>query len=469
MSKKNKTIFIVDDDINFIIPTKMFLEDKGYDVIYSLESHEAIKMMHEKAFDVLLLDKNLPDISGLEILKSHIPASIDPVIIMVTAEPSILSAVEAIKLGASNYISKPYDDLELLFKIEKDLKFKKLQENNNELNDIVKNNYSLNNIIGNTPQFKQIQATIMQLKKSDTTILITGETGTGKTLIAKAIHFSSIRHKNPFVIINVGTLSNTILESELFGHIKGSFTGAHKDKIGLFQSAEGGTVLIDEIGDMPFSMQIKLLRVIEDKEFVPVGSTKTVTSDIRIIAATHQPLEKLIEEKKFREDLYYRLNVVNLEAPPLRKRKEDILPLANHFLKIHCEKNEIPGKIISEKLLQAFYAYKWPGNIRELENCIEHMVLLSVGETLTISSLPEKIRQFLNQGTQNSDNNSEFYFGDSNESDKSLENIEKEYLIHLLQKHNGKINILSSILNLSRKTIYRKLLKHGIDKQYFKD
>jgi len=370
MAKKSK-IMIVDDDKDILNLLKMSLSKRGLDVITESSPLTALEKISSEKIDVVILDKTMPEIDGLEILK-HIKAFDESIqVIIMTGFGSIETAVEAIKLGAFHYITKPVNVDELEFLIKQALEHKTLKEENKRLKDLLSPK-----IITENPVMREIVSKAQKVSQFDTNILITGESGTGKEVLAKFIAQNSKRSDKPFIAINCGAIPGDLLESELFGYKKGAFTGANYDKKGLVAEAEGGTLFLDEIGELPLNLQVKLLRLIQEKEYIPLGETKPKKANVRFIFATNKDLQKLIREGSFREDLYYRINTIHFHLPPLRERKEDIIPLAKFFLRKFALKYEIPEKILSQTATSQLLDYHWPGNVRELEATIERTVLM---------------------------------------------------------------------------------------------
>lgn len=386
--EKKGLIHIIDDEpiIHEILGD--LLTGEGYDVEMSSDGEKALEKHASKEFDLILLDLLMPGMDGVEVLKRLKKINPYVVIIIITAYASVESAITAMKMGAFDYIQKPFKHDELLLTVKRAMKHKRLQEENLRLKDELQRKFSFENIIGKSKLMRNIFETIKAAAPTRSTILILGESGTGKELVARAIHQNSPRIDHPIIVVNSGSLPPDLLESHLFGHVKGAFTGAVTDKKGLFEAADSGTIFFDEISTLNLETQAKLLRVMQDREFMQLGGTKTMRVDVRVIAATNSDLQELIEEKKFREDLFYRLNVIKIELPPLRDRKEDIPLLVKHFLEIYSEENnkEIMG--VSEDVMEILENYNWPGNIRELENLIERAVVLTKSKIITRNNLP---------------------------------------------------------------------------------
>lgn len=386
-------IHIIDDESIIHEVLGELLTSEGYEVESSTSGEEALEKHTSNTFDLILLDLLMPGVDGLEVLKRLKKTDPLSVIIIITAFASVESAITAMKIGAYDYVQKPFKNDELLLTIQRAIAHKRLQEENLQLKDQLKRRYSFENIIGKTPVMHAIFEEIKASAPTRSTILIQGESGTGKELVARAIHQNSDRDRFPFIVVNSGSLPPDLLESHLFGHVKGAFTGAVSQKKGLFEAAEKGTIFFDEISSLNPETQAKLLRVMQDREFMLLGGTKTVRVDVRVIAATNTDLEELIKHGRFREDLYYRLNVIKIELPPLRERMDDVPLLVKHFLDVYSRENnkEIIG--VSDDVMEILQCYDWPGNIRELENLIERAVVLTKSKLITRESLPPFLLQ----------------------------------------------------------------------------
>lgn len=384
----NALIHLIDDEPIIHDVLGQILETEGYSVEISSSGEEALKKFEEQKFDLILLDLLMPGINGLEALKQIKKIDPEAMVIIITAYASVESALAAIKMGAYDYIQKPFKNDELLMTIRRALEHRRLQEENIRLRSELKKKFSFNNIIGKSQAMMNVFELVKAASPTRSTILIQGESGTGKELIARAIHLNSDRARHPFVVINSGSLPPDLLESHLFGHVKGAFTGAVSDKKGLFEAADKGTIFFDEISSISLETQVKLLRVMQDKEFMRLGGTRSIKVDVRIIAATNTDLEELIEQKAFRKDLFYRLNVIKIELPPLRARKEDIPLLVKHFIEVYNAENNKQVEGVSEDVMEIFMNHDWPGNVRELENVLERAVVLCKSRIITRDSLP---------------------------------------------------------------------------------
>jgi two-component system response regulator HydG len=415
----------------------------------------AVKAVESESFDLILMDIRMTDMDGIEAMGQIKKMSPSVPIIMMTAYASIKTAVEALKSGAYDYLTKPLDIDELKILIKKGLEHYRLQEENVLLKERLADRFDFSKIIGKSRRMKELFENLSLIAPSDATILIYGESGTGKELVANAIHQNSPRAQKPFIKVSCAALPETLLESELFGHERGAFTGAVSRKLGRFQLADGGTLFLDEVNVMSSTTQVKLLRVLQEREFEPLGSTKTIHVDIRLIAATNKELEAEVKEGRFREDLFYRLNVVPIHLPPLRERKEDIPLLAEHFFKLYQEKNKKSIKGFLPKTIDTLMRYDWPGNIRELENVIERAVLLCRGEYVSPKDLPSPF-----QGEP---------IGEqpiiSIPPGMTLEELEKEAILQTLEETGANRTQTAQILGISRKTLQNKLKEYGLEEK----
>jgi DNA-binding NtrC family response regulator len=384
-------VLIIDDEAAIRESLQILLEDEGYEVANAQDGEEGLSLLDVQAFDLVLLDFQLPDRNGLEILKDIRERDPELAVIMITAYGTTENAVAAIKCGAANFIAKPWNNEKLQADVRSAIGRKRVQEENIQLKRQLKQRYNFENIIGKSDLMLRTFDLVAQVAPSRSTILLQGESGTGKELIAKAIHANSPRKDRPFVPVNTGSMPSDLLESTLFGHVKGAFTSAVSSKKGLFEMADRGTIFLDEIGNMSMETQAKLLRVLQDKRFMHLGGVQEIQVDVRVIAATNSELRQAVKDGKFREDLYYRLNVITIELPPLRSRKEDIPILAQHFLVKYCQENERPARTLGSDALRALMDYAWPGNVRELENAIERAVVLSAHPVITADLFPEDI------------------------------------------------------------------------------
>ena len=451
------SLLLVDDDQYILEALADFLRETGYRTETAANCHDALERIGEFPFDVVLCDVNLPDQDGfhlLEVTRSQRP---DTAVILTTGFGTIDGAVEAIRLGAFDYLTKPLIDDELNLSIQRALGQRKIVEENKSLKAQLNQRFGLGSIIGHDYKMVKMFDLIESVADTRTTVMILGESGTGKTMTARAIHQLSTRRQKPFVEVACGSLPDTLLESELFGHVAGSFTGAVHDKIGKFLQADGGTIFLDEIATASPSLQVKLLRVLQDREFEAVGGNKTHKVDIRLILATNQDLEEMVAEGKFRQDLYYRINVITLTQPPLRERMGDIPLLLQHYLHEFTTQTGKKVTAISEQAVQLLQRYSWPGNVRELVNIVERAVVLSKQPIIGVEDLPEMIRRGVNtpDGAQSR-------LGAANLK-SALANPERQILIEALENNGWNRQNTAEMLGINRTTLYKKMKKYGIE------
>jgi DNA-binding NtrC family response regulator len=454
MAEKEK-ILVVDDDVQLLDTLYDTLTMHDFLVSKASNGEEALEKMQTTSYDLVITDVMMENIDGITLLKEIKKNFPDVLVIVVSGHGGIDVVIEATRAGAYDFIPKPFSSKEIILRVEKGLEYKRKELERDLLNKRVKEKYSFNNMISKNSTMINIFNQTEDIAQSDATVLIIGETGTGKELIANAIHCNSRRKDKPFVVINCAAISETLLESELFGHEKGAFTGAFKQKKGRFEIADGGTVFLDEVGDVPLSIQVKLLRILQQKEFERVGGTDKLTTDIRVIAATNRNLSKLIEDGLFREDLFYRLNVFPVQLPPLRDRKEDIPILAEHFIKNFNQRHSTNIETISKEALEQMLNYSWPGNIRELENVLERAALVTKTSTIEnmqfMAAVPAKKTTKIEV-----ENYKEF-------CEKVLASMEKEYLIDLIRKYNKDVGVVIAKMQISKKTFYNRINEYGID------
>lgn len=448
-------ILVIDDEENMLELYSRILGKEGYKVTTALTAEEALDLFRSKVFDLIIADLALPGMNGVELLKKVKEEDPDIPYILITAYGTVESAVEAMKLGAFDYIPKPFQTEELKIVIKKALKEYQLAQELKRLRSEVKERYSFGNIVGRSKKMLAIFDLVGRVAASNSTVLIQGESGTGKELIARAIHYNSLRKDKPFVAIDCSILPETLLESELFGHVRGAFTGAMKAKKGLFEEANGGTIFLDEIGNISLPIQAKLLRVLQEREIKPLGSTDTIKVDVRIIAATNTDLKELVASGAFREDLYYRIAVIPIVLPPLRERKEDIPLLVDCFLEKFSKENNKPLKRITPKALALLTEYDWPGNVRELENIIERAVLVSDSEEIDESCFPSEIRRL-------GDESVSLNISLKGEVNKVKGSVEIEAIKKALALCGGNKTLAAKKLGISRSSLYNKLKEYGI-------
>jgi len=386
-----ETILIVDDEKNYLTILSAILEDEGFEVLTASGGSEALEVHKASDLDLILTDMKMPKMDGIELLENIKENDPDLPVVMMTAHGTVDKAVEAMQKGAYTYVLKPFDNERLIIYVKKATAMYQVVKENRRLRDAVESQYRFGNIIGKSKKMRDIFDTIQKVAPSGATVLIEGESGTGKELVARSIHFNGPRREKPFVAVNCSALAESLLESELFGHERGAFTGAVATKKGRFELADGGTLFLDEIGELSQNLQVKLLRVLQEKVFERVGGVRTISVDIRILAATNKDLQQEMQDGRFREDLYYRLNVVHIVLPPLKTRQEDIRLLLNHFIKKYASERQSAAPVtgVDQEVDRLFYDYNWPGNIRELENVIERVMILCPGEIIRVSDLPK--------------------------------------------------------------------------------
>ena len=433
-------LLVVDDEAIVRESLGDWLKDAGYQVFTAANGHDALEVIKREKPSIMVADLVMPGMDGIELMKRAKEQQPGIEVIIITAYASIPTAITAMKEGAYDYIEKPFcpERVELL--IKKLSEYRKLVEENISLRQRLEDHYRFENIITKSPKMQRLIELIKVVGKSNATVLITGESGTGKELVARAIHSQSHRHSKPFIAVSCAALPESLLESELFGHEKGSFTGAYTQKKGKFEFANGGTLFLDEIGEMSANIQVHLLRVLEEKEFTRVGGNEPLRVNVRVISATNKDLRKAIEKQEFREDLYYRLNVVNIELPPLRERKEDIPLLAEHFLHKFASENRKEVTGFSPDGMEFLLNYDWPGNVRELENAIERAAILAKNSLITMDDLPKKNLSLAHSAAPR----------------KSLKEIEKEHILNILHKTGENYSEAARILGISRMTLYKK-------------
>jgi DNA-binding NtrC family response regulator len=454
----NKLVFIIDDEESILkMLTHWCKAQWNYNVRTFTSGNNALAALQENP-DLVLLDIMLPDINGNDVLKAIKSKNPQLPVIMLSAQGSVEVALESIRLGAFDYFPKPIDKNRLEPAIRNALKSYDLEQELEKLKENIRMDYSFDNIVSADDNMQEAFRMVSKVLDNDITVLITGESGTGKELIARAIHYNGNRKNAPFVVVNCASIPRELLESELFGHEKGSFTGAHQRKIGKFEMARGGTIFLDEIGEMEMSLQAKILRVIQQKEFERIGGNEIIKSDVRIISATNRDLKQMVESKLFREDLYYRLNSFPIHIPPLRERRRDIVVLIDHFLKYFNQKLGRNIKGISKPILKILYDYEWPGNVRELENTLERCVILSDGDTVDVDVLPANITNQMR--TSNLVNKGNIF--EENSPVIPFEKLKEEAIKHALRITDNNIVEAARKLKIGRATLYRLMDKYNI-------
>jgi len=454
MKERAKILLIEDETISRDSLTRL-LKMSGYAVKGVASGKSGLSFLDHEPFDIIITDLLLPDINGIEILKQAKDVCPTTEVILITGHASAETAVRAMKEGAFDYITKPLNFDELSILIVNALQKRQLLSENVYLKQQLHNKYDFANIIGSSPPMQQLFARMKKIAGTDSTVLVLGDSGTGKELVARAIHFNSHRKDKPFIPVNCAAIPESLLEGELFGHMKGSFTGAIRDKIGKFEAANGGTIFLDEIGTMPMHLQTKLLRVLQEQEIERIGSTRSIKLDVRVISATNLNLEAEVRKGGFREDLYYRLNVIPVVLPPLRERKEDILPLIRHFIEKNCTEMKRPKMTISNEALHMLESYSWPGNVRELENMVERIVALSESDRIMLDDIPSNIMdKVLTTVTEQ-----------GVDLVKTVNEIERKMICDALSLTKGIKAKAAAMLGLNRTTLVEKMRRLGIDWQ----
>jgi two-component system, NtrC family, response regulator len=454
-----ETILVVDDEKNYLLVLSAVLEEEGYEVLTTVSGMEAMEIQKSSDLDLVLTDMKMPGMDGIELLDQIKATDPELPVIMMTAHGTIDKAVEAMQKGAYSYILKPFDNERLILYVKRAISTYQVVKENRRLRYAVESQYRFGSIIGKSKAMRDVFETIQKVAPSNATVLIEGESGTGKELVAKSIHFNSPRRDNPFVAVNCSALAESLLESELFGHEKGAFTGAVSSKKGRFELAHGGTLFLDEIGELSPNLQVKLLRVLQEKTFERVGGVRSVAVDIRVIAATNRNLKDEMQAGRFREDLFYRLNVVHIVIPPLRLRWEDIQLLVNHFIKKYESSNQstVPVKGLSQEVIRLFYEYRWPGNIRELENVIERAIILCEDGLVRIKDLPNwfSVNAFNEKLIDSIPTGAKLY--------ETLELIEKEMIERALKMANNVQAHAAEILGIGKSGLNQKIRKYNLE------
>jgi DNA-binding NtrC family response regulator len=457
MKERAKILLIEDEEPTreaLILLLKSSFSIKGTD-----SGTEGLRLMETERFDIVISDLFLPDMSGIDILKKIKDSSPHTEVILITGHASAETAVRAMKEGAFDYITKPLNIDELRIIIDKAVEKHRLVNENVYLKKQLRDKYEFTNIIGSSPAMQHVFSRMKRIIKTDSTVLILGESGTGKELVAKAVHFNGARRDKPFIAVNCSAIPENLLESELFGHTKGSFTGAIRDKIGKFEAANNGTIFLDEIGTLPMHLQTKLLRVLQEEEVERIGSNRPIKLDVRVISATNVDLENEVSRDNFRDDLYYRLNVIPITIPPLRERTEDILPLIRHFLKKNCMEMHRRIMSIDKEAIEALELYHWPGNVRELENVMERTVALTDGEQITLHDLPPNISRAYAEREESSTRVTE----NGVDLVKTINDIERKMIGEAMELAQGVKARAAAMLKLNRTTLVEKMKRLGME------
>jgi two-component system NtrC family response regulator len=453
------TILIVDDEKNYPAILSAVLEEEGYECLAANSGKEALDILRNSDVDLVLTDMKMPSMDGIELLERIKSRDPDLPVIMMTAHGTVEKAVEAMQKGAYNYILKPFDNEQMIIYVQKAIAMYRVVKENRRLRNAFESQYRFGNIIGKSKAMHEVFEIIRKVAPTPATVLIEGESGTGKELAAKSIHFNSPRRDKPFIAVNCSALTETLLESELFGHEKGAFTGAAATKKGRFELADEGTLFLDEIGELSPSLQVKLLRVLQEKVFERVGGIKPISVDIRLIAATNKHLKEEVEKGRFREDLFYRLNVVHILLPPLRRREEDLRLLVAHFIKKYADEriSDIPIKGVDQDVERLFYEYSWPGNVRELENVIERAMILCPSDIISVSDLPKNFKE--------SASNTLHLDGISADAKlyDTLAMIEKKMILRALELSDNVQSHAAELLGIGKSGLNQKIKKYKLD------
>ena len=447
-------VLIIDDERSMCDMLEADLRLRDFAPCCVTSAKEALELFSQQEFEVVLTDLKMPGIDGIQLCSRLVASRPDVPVVVMTAFGSLETAIAAMRAGAYDFVTKPIEMELLAMILSRAIERRRLQQQVHQLSETLRKSARFEELLGESAVMQKLYDQLSQVADSEATVLITGESGTGKELVARALHQRSRRRAKPFVAVNCAALPDTLLESELFGHVKGAFTDARAERKGLFLQAEGGTLLLDEIGEMPLSMQAKLLRALEESKVRPLGGEREVEFDVRILAATNRDLETAVEEGRFREDLFFRVNVIQLAVPPLRSRGADTLLLVQHFIEIFSGRAQKPVDGIADAVADKLLSYSWPGNVRELRNVVERAVALTRHDKLTIDDLPEKIRDF--RGSQ------VVIAGNDPGELTSLEEVERRYILHVIQCLGDNRTLAAKTLGLDRKTLYRKLRQYGI-------
>ncbi len=447
-------VLIVDDDKSMCELLQVGLARRGFEVAWTTTGVDAFGKVQGEEYDAVVADLNMKGMNGIELCERVVSNRPDLPVIVITAFGSLDTAVAAIRAGAYDFITKPFETAALALALDRAVQHRALQEEVRRLRKAVGESQRFGELLGSSPAMKEVYGLLSRVAETDASVLITGESGTGKEVVARALHSRGKRASGPFVAVNCAAVPENLLESELFGHVRGAFTDARQSRTGLFQQADSGTLFLDEIGEIPLALQAKLLRALQERTVRPVGSDQEVAVDARVIAATTRDLEGAVEERRFREDLYYRINVIHVELPPLRARGADVLVLAQSFLEQFATRMGKHVTGISPAAAEKLLSYSWPGNVRELQNCVERAVALTQFERIAVEDLPEKIRSYRRSHV--------LVVADDPQELVSMEEVEKRYVLRVLEATGGNKKAAAKILGFDRRTLYRKLERYGI-------
>ncbi|MBD3369666.1 response regulator [Candidatus Fermentibacteria bacterium] len=464
MPAEDLRVFVVDDEESMLEWLGVLLDQKGYQVECFSEPEEALKSARRDPPDILLVDIKMPGMSGLELFSGVKETQPDVIGIVMTAFSSVDTAVKAIRQGASDYLIKPFEVDQLSVSLERALCHKEMENENLKLRKQVHRRYDFESIIGSSEAILQMLEQIRMVADKKSTVLITGESGTGKELVARALHYNSSRSEGPFLGVNCGSFTRDLLASELFGHVKGSFTGAHKDKEGLLVAASGGTFFLDEVSELHRDLQVKLLRTLQERQVLPVGGTSPKSFDVRLVAATNRDLHKKVEDGDFRADLYYRLNVIPIHVPPLRKHRTDIPVLVERFIAENCSRHGIDAKKMDEQAMAALTRYDWPGNVRELENVVERLCVMTRASRITRDDIPDHILE--NAATEEPAASEDNTSSEAPAAQPTLREMEKAYTYYILEhKAGGQKRMAAKILGIDESTLHRRLERYRSEEE----
>jgi len=455
MGATSKRVLVVDDDPDLRDLLEVELQGHGFFVATMHSAEDALAALANAAYDAVLTDLNLPGMPGLQFCEQVIANQPGLPVVVMTAYASLENTIAALRIGVDDYVTKPVRGEALAMRLRRVIDSRELRDEVKRLRHMVADSQRFHDLMGQSVAMQSVYTLLGRIADSEASVLITGESGTGKEVTARSIHASSRRKDGPFVPVNLSAVPGQLLESELFGHAKGAFTSAHGERAGLFQRANGGTIFLDEIGDMPLELQPKLLRALQERKVRPVGSDDEVAIDVRVIAATNRDLDTAVEEERFREDLYFRINVVHVELPPLRVRGRDILMLGQHFLDHFALQAEKPIVEFSQPAAERLLSYQWPGNVRELRNCVERAVALAQHREIVLDDLSTKIRNYSRSHV--------LVASDDPQELAPMEQVERRYIIRVMEAVNANKTMAAKVLGFDRKTLYRKLERHGID------
>jgi two-component system response regulator AtoC len=460
LERDDVKILVVDDEIYMREIVRQALEGAGFVVEEAADGTAALEMMRRYPYDVVITDLRLPGVPGERLLQEALAISPETIVIIMTGYGNIQTAVGAIRMGAYDYLPKPFQLEEMVMRVEKGLQDRRIKSENTLFRSELQGKYRFSNLIGNSPAMEQVYRLVAMVSHKTSTILISGETGTGKEVVARAIHYNGPRKNQPLICVNCSAIPSNLLEDELFGHVKGAFTGAHQHRVGRFEQANRGTLFLDEVGSMPLDLQVKLLRVLQEREFQKVGGTSTIKVDVRIIAASNENVMEKVRAGEFREDLYYRLNVIPIHIQPLRQRREDIPPLVSHFLRKFCDDQQVAIKRVSHEAIKHLVAFEWPGNVRQLENAVEMAVALSGDrELLEVDDFPLVART---PGEESLLHNIEIPEEGVN-FNTLISDLERHLILQSLQASGGNKKRAASLLHLKRTTFVEKLKRIDAD------